>query len=146
MFQLIPSQGNALRNGSFDRLFADFDRWFEREPLAVAGSAFNPRVDIRETEGELELKAELPGVSKEAVQVEVHRDVLTISGEKKADADEDRNGYHRRERVYGAFKRSFRLPETVDGEQVEAVFKDGVLTVKLPKRPEAKPRQIEIHN
>ena len=92
----------------------------------------------------LTLSAELPGISREDVQISIENSVLTISGERKFEKDTKEENYHRIERSYGAFSRSFTLPSNVKTDQVAASFKDGVLTIALPKADEAKPRKIEI--
>ncbi len=112
------------------------------EALAVAEWA--PVVDIVEDENEYLIKAELPEVKKEEVKVTVQDDVLTISGERMFEKEEKGRKYHRMERAYGSFARSFTLPEDADGEKVAAEFKDGVLKVHLPKSEQAKPKSIEV--
>lgn len=104
-----------------------------------------PTVDIRETEDALLVQAELPGIEKKDVTVEVHEGVLTISGERRYEKDVKEKNAHRVERAYGSFARSFSLPSNVDGEHVEATMKDGVLEVRLHKRESAKPKSIEVH-
>jgi HSP20 family protein len=112
------------------------------EALAVAEWA--PVVDIVEDENEYLIKAELPEVKKEDVKVTVQDDVLTISGERTFEKEEKGRKYHRMERAYGSFARSFTLPEDADGEKVAAEFKDGVLKVHLPKSEKARPKSIEV--
>ena len=112
------------------------------EALAVAEWA--PVVDIVEDDNEYFIKAELPEVKKEDVKVTVQDDVLTISGERMFEKEEKGRKYHRMERAYGSFARSFTLPEDADGEKVAAEFKDGVLKVHLPKSEQAKPKSIEV--
>jgi HSP20 family protein len=112
------------------------------EALAVAEWA--PVVDIVEDENEYLIKAELPEVKKEEVKVTVQDDVLTIAGERMFEKEEKGRKYHRMERAYGSFARSFTLPEDADGEKVAAEFKDGVLKVHLPKSEQAKPKSIEV--
>ena len=105
-----------------------------------------PAVDIFENEKkELVLKAELPDVKKEDVAVTVENNMLTLSGERKADNEVRKEHYHRIERSFGSFSRSFSLPATVDTGKIGADFKDGVLTIRLPFREEAKPRSININ-
>jgi HSP20 family protein len=101
-------------------------------------------VDIAETENELILKADLPEVKLEDVEVRVENLTLTLKGERKFEQDNSVRGFHRIERSYGAFTRSFSVPATVDSEKVTAELKNGVLTVKLPKKEAAKPRQVKI--
>jgi HSP20 family protein len=104
-----------------------------------------PAVDVFETDQhELVLKAELPGIKREDIDLKVENNVLSIRGERKRDQEIKQDAYQRVERTYGAFARSFTLPSTVNPEGVKAEFKDGVLTVVLPAREEAKPRQVQI--
>ena len=112
------------------------------EALAVAEWA--PVVDIVEDDNEYLIKAELPEVKKEDVKVTVQDNVLTISGERQYEKEEKGKKYHRVERAYGSFARSFSLPEDADGEKVAAEFKNGVLMVHLPKSEKAKPKSIEV--
>lgn len=114
----------------------------EKEALTVA--EWSPLVDIEESEKEYLLKAELPEVKKEDVRLSIQDDVLTISGERKAEKEEKGKKYHRVERCYGSFMRSFTLPEDADGTKVTAEYKDGVLHVHLPKSEKAKPKAIEV--
>jgi HSP20 family protein len=111
----------------------------------TAGASLVPPVDVFQTgEHELVLKAELPDMSREDIDVSVENFVLTIKGEKKLATDVKDEQYHHIERRYGAFSRSFSLPRTVDSSKVGADYKNGVLTVRLPLREEAKPRQIKV--
>lgn len=112
------------------------------EALTVAEWA--PLVDIAEDENEYLIKAELPGIKKDDVKVTVQHDVLTITGERAFEKEEKDKKYHRVERAYGSFARSFTLPEDADGAKVAAEFKDGVLRVCLPKSEKAKPKSIEV--
>jgi HSP20 family protein len=105
---------------------------------------WSPSVDIYETENELVLKADLPDVKLEDIQVGVENQTLTLKGERKFEEDDSIRGHHRIERHYGAFVRSFTVPATVDPEKVAAEYKNGVLTVKLPRKEAAKPRQVKI--
>jgi HSP20 family protein len=107
-------------------------------------SLFLPAVDISEHAEAYEVKVELPGVNKNDVKITVHNDVLTISGVKKQEGVKIGKNFHRVERSYGSFQRSFTLPSSVKGEKIEAVYNDGVLTVTLPKVEEAKPKEIEV--
>jgi HSP20 family protein len=105
---------------------------------------FVPAVDIFEDKDAIFLKAELPGVKPEEVNVHVENNILTLTGERKLEKSEDREGYHRIERTYGTFTRSFALPNNVSAEGVEADMADGVLTVKVPKKAEAQPKKIAV--
>ena len=103
-----------------------------------------PRVDISETDGEFVIKAEIPEVRKEDVKVGVDNGILTIQGERKQEKDENKEKFHRVERYYGSFVRSFTLPDNVDEAGIRASFKDGMLNLTLPKSAVAKPKTIEI--
>jgi HSP20 family protein len=103
-----------------------------------------PAMDLVETEDHFVLRADLPGMSEEDVNIEVEERVLTISGERKAEHTESKDGYHRVERAFGSFSRSLTLPEGIDAEAVAASFDRGVLEVQIPKPEERKPRKISI--
>jgi len=107
-------------------------------------STWYPPVDIYETDNEIVLKAELPGVDQKDVEVRIENDTLILKGEKRIDRDTKTENFHRAERVYGAFQRSFSLPQSVDKERIKASLKRGILTLVLPKKEEVKPKQIEI--
>ena len=117
-------------------------RGFGEEAMTV--SEWTPLVDIAEDDKEYLIKAELPEVKKEDVKVTVEGGVLTITGERKFEKEEKGKKYHRLERAYGSFMRSFTLPEGAAGDKVSADFKDGVLKVHLAKSPEAKPKSINV--
>jgi len=107
-------------------------------------SSWSPAVDVIEDEKEFLVKAELPEVKKEDVHVSVENGILKISGERKYEKEEKNKRYHRTERSYGRFTRSFSLPEGADASKVRAEFKDGLLRVHMPKSETAKPKQIEV--
>jgi HSP20 family protein len=107
-------------------------------------STWEPPVDIYETEDALVLEVELPGVSKDAVSVELHEHTLTLSGERKREPSITGGQYHREEGRYGAFQRAFRMPTIVDQAKVQATYKDGVLALRLPKRATVTPKGIPI--
>ena len=107
-------------------------------------ATWSPACDIYETSNELVVKAELPEVKKENVQVTIENNVLTIRGERKFEAETKKESYHRVERRYGEFTRSFALPGFVDATKVNAEFQEGVLRVRMPKREEAKPKHIDV--
>jgi HSP20 family protein len=113
-----------------------------KEALTVA--QWSPLADITEDEKEYLIRAELPDMKKEEVRLTVENAVLKISGERKFEKEENGKKYHRVERAYGSFVRSFTLPEDADGSRVSADFKDGMLQVHLPKSQKAKPKTIEI--
>jgi HSP20 family protein len=106
--------------------------------------AWSPAVDIYEQNGNIVLKAELPGVDRKDVDVRVENNVLTLRGERKVEGEVKKESYHRVERSYGTFLRSFTLPSVLDTDKIKADFKDGVLRLTLPKKEEAKPKQISI--
>ncbi|HVO11522.1 MAG TPA: Hsp20/alpha crystallin family protein [Vicinamibacteria bacterium] len=108
------------------------------------GGTWAPPVDIYEHDGNLVLKAELPGIDPKDVDVRVENNVLSLRGERRFDQEVKRESCHRVERAYGTFSRSFTLPNVVDTGNIKAEFKDGVLRVTMPKREEAKPKQIQI--
>jgi len=103
-----------------------------------------PPVDIAEDKDRIVLTAELPGFKEDQIEVQMENGVLTLRGERRFEEEKEGRNYHRVERSYGQFTRSFTLPNNVDKEKVQATFRDGLLSVELPKREEAKPRQIKI--
>lgn len=122
-------------------LFNDFFRGFEVTPWNVGTEEvfgdYAPRVDMHETEKEITISVELPGMEEKDVNITLAKDVLTISGEKKSEKTEDAKGHYRMERIYGSFRRSIGLPAEVDSNRCEASFKNGVLTVTLAKTAES---------
>jgi len=128
-----------------NRLFEESARGASRghEEDWVMG-AWAPAVDIYEKGTDVVLKAELPGLDPKDVDIRIENNVLTLKGERKTDNEVKRESYHRVERSYGTFTRSFTLPSTVDTTNVKADYKDGVLRITLPKREEAKPKQIQV--
>ena len=126
------------------RLVNEVLRGGMRDRGAWRRNSWTPAVDLYEGDEALTLKAELPGFSKDDVQVEIQDNRLTLKGERKRETEVKEAQYHRVERVYGAFQRSIKLPVVVDADKAEAVFKDGVLTLTLPKAEEAKPKPISI--
>jgi HSP20 family protein len=127
----LQSDVNRLFNSFFEGSDGGARRW-------------TPAVDLIETDRHLVLKADLPGLSEEDVQIEVADNVLTISGERKAESEERKEGYYRLERAFGSFSRSLTLPEGADADKIEANFDNGVLEVKVPKPEEVKPRRVSI--
>lgn len=125
-------------NRLFDSFFAPVE---EEETLATS---FYPAVDIEEKDKEYCVTVELPGVKKNDVKITVKDNLLTISGEKKSEKEEKGKNYHRSERVFGTFQRTFRLPDLVDQENISAEYKDGVLHITIPKKEEAVAKEIEI--
>ena len=149
--QLSPVR--AFRGATFDPLREMLDLQRSINQLFGAGrtpgedvalSAWTPPVDIFEGENEYVIKLELPEVSRDEVKVHLNDQTLSISGERKIENEEKRDAYHRIERSYGQFYRSFTLPPNVNPGAIDAQFKDGVLRLTLPKREEAKPKNIEV--
>jgi HSP20 family protein len=127
-----------------DQLFRTFgDAYRGREEEAVSAT-WSPLVDVYEDADGITLKAELPEIDAKDVEIQVEGNSLTLKGERKLENEEKRDGYHRIERTYGAFSRTFTLPNTVDVDQITAESRDGVLRVFLPKKAETKPRQIKV--
>lgn len=126
-----------------DRLFDDF---FGLMPARRDGTSavWAPAVDIREDVDNYFVEAELPGMKKEEIEIELENNVLSIRGERKFERKQDSENYHFVERSYGTFYRSFSLPKNVDGENISAEYKDGVLHVAIPKKDEVKPKKVEI--
>jgi len=138
-----PIRDMAALQDRVNRIFADAYRR-DNDDLMTRG-AWVPPVDIYETGNhELVLRAELPDVPREDIALRVENNTLTISGERKMDTEIKEEQYHRIERAYGTFSRAFTLPPTVDTGAIAAEYKNGVLTVRLPLREEAKPKQIQV--
>jgi len=119
----------------FTELVRFEDALFSRGVADETKANFRPTVDIFEDEKNIEVKADLPGIKPEDIKINIEHGVLTLSGERKLEKEEKKDGYHRVERVYGSFTRAFELPETVENEGIEAKYNEGVLTVVLPKKP-----------
>jgi HSP20 family protein len=134
----LQERMNQMFNESYRGRGGSEDDW-------SLGGSWAPAVDIYEHEGNIVLTAELPGVDPKDVDVRVENNVLTLRGERKWNTDVQRESYHRVERAYGSFTRSFTLPNVVDTTNIKADFKDGMLRLVLPKREEAKPKQISIN-
>ena len=136
-----PFRGVTSLQEQINRLFSEtFDRSTDEGSLTT----WAPAVDIYETEQELVVKADLPDVKPEDLDIRVENNILTIRGERKFEKKVNENNYLRIERSYGSFSRSFSLANTVNTEAIKADYKDGVLTLSIPKREEAKPKQIKV--
>jgi HSP20 family protein len=127
-------------NRLFEGFFEDLPFFSYRED----GSQWNPAVDILEKDGNLVLRAELPGMTEKQIDLKVEGDTLILKGERKMESEDKKENYHRIESFHGSFTRTFRLPETVDTHKISADYKDGILTVTLPQKPEVKPREIPV--
>lgn len=133
---------NVLQD-RMNRLFEDAGRgWKTDEP--VSANTWSPAVDIFEAQGEIVVKAELPGMDRKDITLNLENNVLTLKGERRFEKETKEENYHRIERAYGGFSRSFSIPATVDEEKIHADYKDGVLKIILPKKEQAKPKQIRI--
>lgn len=137
-----PFRRSSFLPEQLNRLFSEaFDRSSEEGNL----TAWAPAVDIYETEHELVVKADLPDVKPEDLDIRVENNILTIRGERKFEKQVNESNYLRVERAYGSFARSFSLANTVNSEAIKADYKNGVLTLSIPKREEAKPKQIKVN-
>jgi HSP20 family protein len=125
-----------------------FEEFFNDFPsggfLPEARENWIPSVDILEKEGNLILRAELPGMTEKQIDLKLEGNTLTLKGERKMDKEGKDSNYRRIESFYGSFTRSFRLPDTVDFDKINAEYKNGVLTVTIPQKPEVKPREIPV--
>lgn len=135
-------------------LLDDFNREFARmlpgyadDDSRVVGSTWSPAVDIKEEDDRFVIRADIPGVSPDDIDISMEKGVLTIKGERKHEAEEDKEGFHRIERAYGTFMRRFSLPENVDADKISASSKDGVVELVLPKAVEDnQPKKITVNN
>ena len=139
--RLEPFRGLSSLQDQFNRLFNESFRTHSEES---ALTSWAPAVDIYETPNELVVKADLPDVNEKDIDVRVENNLLTIRGERKFEKSVSEENFLRVERTYGSFSRSFSLPNTVNPETFGAEYKNGVLTVTLPKREESKPRQVKV--
>jgi HSP20 family protein len=137
-----PFRGSSSLQDQVNRLF---HQAYDSNSDQASLTTWAPAVDIFENEHELVVKADLPDVKPEDLDIHVENNVLTISGERKFEKKENENNYLRVERIYGAFSRSFALANTVNTEAIKAEYKNGVLELHIPKREEAKPKQIKVN-
>jgi HSP20 family protein len=126
----VPAASRLFENFFTDFPFMDGTR-----------ESWVPSVDVLEKDGNLILRAELPGMTEKQIDLKIEGDTLILKGERKMESEDKKSNYHRVESFYGSFTRSFRLPEGVDYDKVSAEYKNGVLTITLPKKPEVKPRR-----
>ena len=123
-----------------EKLFNEFDLDNKN-----SDSTWNPMVDITESKDQFELKAEIPGLKKEDINISFEDDKLTLSGERNREEEKDGKNYHRIERSYGKFQRSFQFPGNVSVDKIDAKYKNGILAVNIPKSEDAKPKEIAIN-
>jgi HSP20 family protein len=109
-----------------------------------ASDRWLPAVDILEKEGNLFLRVEVPGINEKDIDLKLEGNILTLKGEKKLQNEKDRGNFHRMESFYGTFSRSFTLPDSVDRDQIKAEFKNGILMITVPQKPEVRPREIPV--
>jgi len=133
----------AVLQNRLNSIFQDFARPEEGSESLAMGN-FVPAVDVYEDAQKVMLKLEVPGIKKDDLSIHVEGRTLTVKGERKFEAEEKEENFHRIERRFGSFARSFTLPATVNTDEVGATYADGVLSISLAKKPEAKPKQIEV--
>ncbi len=133
---------SALQN-RMNRLFEE--QYGGRGEESMTTGAFVPPVDVYEDEHTIQLKLEVPGIDEKDLDIKVENNVLTVSGERKLEKEEKQENFHRVERRYGSFSRSFTLPNTVSTDDIQANYNNGVLNIRLAKRAEAKPKQIKVN-
>ena len=139
-----PFRDLNILQDRMNRLFEDAGRGIRRSEEPASTTIWSPAVDIYETDAEIVVQAELPGMDRKDILLNLENNVLTIRGDRQFKKETKEDNYHRIERSYGGFSRSFSIPTTVDEEKIRADYKDGVLKIALPKKEQAKPKQIQI--
>ena len=134
----------SLRN-HMNRVFGDFYFPTNREEGDLSMWNWNPVVDVYDNDDNIVLKAEIPGIDKKDIEIDVKGRVLTLKGERSSDNEMKEDNYYRRERCFGKFERAFTLPVNVELDKIKANYKDGVLEIEIPKPEEKKPKQITVH-
>lgn len=134
----------SFRN-RINHIFDDVFYPINRDEVEFSMGSWNPVVDVYDNDDSIVIKAELPGVDKEGIEIDVKDRVLTLKGERSSESEVKDDNYYRRERFFGKFERAFTLPADVDPDKIKADYKDGVLKIDIPKPEEKKPRQITIH-
>jgi len=137
----VPARIWPNTSSIFDEFFNDIPGFAS---VSRTGERWLPAVDILEKEGNLILRAEVPGINEKDIELKLEGNVLTLKGEKKVEHEEENNNYHRMESSYGAFSRAFTLPDTVDRDHIKADYKNGILTITIPQKPEVRPREIPV--
>ena len=137
-------QDVTVLQNRLNSIFHDFARPVGAESETLAAGSFVPAVDIYEDAQHLALKLEVPGVKQDDLDIRVENQTLTVKGERRLEAEEKEENFHRIERRFGSFVRSFTLPQTVDPETVKASYENGVLHLSIAKKAEAKPKQIKV--
>ena len=139
-----PFRDLNMLQDRMNRLFEDAGRGIRRSEEPASTTIWSPAVDIYETDGEIVVQAELPGMDRKDISLHLENNVLTIRGDRQFKKEIKEDNYHRIERSYGGFSRSFSIPTSVDEDKIRADYKDGVLKIALPKKEQAKPKQIQI--
>jgi HSP20 family protein len=139
-----PNQEFRTFQNQMNRLFEPFLGRSIGDDESLMSGTWAPPVDVMEAKDAILVTAELPGMRKEDIEIQFENGVLTLRGQRSLEKDSSEKTYHRVERVYGNFVRSFTLPRSVDAEKINATYRDGVLEIRVPKKEEAKPRQIAI--
>ena len=134
----------SFRN-RINHMFDDVFYPINRDEVELSMGSWNPVVDVYDNDDSIVIKAELPGIDKEGIEIDVKDRVLTLKGERSSESEVKDDNYYRRERSFGKFERAFTLPADVDPDKIKADYKDGVLKIDIPKPEEKKPRQITIH-
>ncbi|MGI9175710.1 MAG: Hsp20/alpha crystallin family protein [Rhodothermales bacterium] len=141
LVRYAPAREMRTLQREIDRVF---DGFFGNGNDENGGSTWTPRVDLAETENGYVIHLDVPGMSKEDLDINFHENVLTVRGERKAQETDEQHNYVRVERSHGSFFRSFTLPKAIKHDEIEANYQDGVLTIRVPKAEESKPRRIEV--
>jgi HSP20 family protein len=143
-FGFPMSSGLQSLQRDMNRMFDEFFRGDVLADESFFAKDWSPAVDVVENNDNFILRAEIPGMNKDDVKITLENNLLTIRGEKKNEAEKKEGNYHRVERSYGSFERSFTIPGTIKTDNIDAQYKDGVLTLTLPKAEEAKPKLIDV--
>ena len=144
LIKWTPARELAMAEDDFSRIFDNFFG-FNHVPAVRNDTNWAPRVNVKENENDFIVTAELPGMDKKAISIEVQDGALAIRGEKSLEKEKKEESYHIIERSHGKFERVFRLPEHVNLEKIEAEYNDGVLKINIPKTESAKPREVKIN-
>jgi len=139
----FPSDVISMQR-EINKMFDSFFRGGTLDDGSFGATVWTPPVDVAELDDQFQVKVELPGVNKEDVKITMQENILTIKGEKKQEKESKGSNYHRVERSYGSFQRSFTMPTGVKHDKIEAAYNDGILVITLPKAEEAKPKQIDV--
>jgi HSP20 family protein len=139
-----PIHDVAVLQNRLNSIFSEFGRPFTGENESLSSLSFVPPVDVYEDEQKLSLRMEIPGVRLEDIDVRVENNTLTVRGERRFSSDDKEENFHRIERRYGSFARTFNLPQTLETDNIVATCENGILSIELPKKPEAKPKQIKV--